>query len=79
LDKIHFDKFIPNFFEKQVNEMVKFLKLCPIFFNLSKETLLKIAIRTEGKKLAIGNSICKATYKTEQINLIRLGNIKVEN
>jgi hypothetical protein len=77
LEKVHFDNNIPFFFEKQVNEMIKFLKLCPIFHNFPKETLLKIAIKTEGKKFSTGNVICKATYKTEQINLIRLGNVKV--
>ena len=77
MDKIHFDKYIPNYFEEQINELLKFLNLCPIFFNMSKETLLKIAIRTESRKLTIGSSICGSTYKTENINLIRSGNIKV--
>jgi CRP-like cAMP-binding protein len=77
LEKIYFDKYIPNFFEKQLNEMLKFLKLCPIFHNFPKEILLKIAIRTEEKKYFTGSVICRATYKTEEINLIRLGNVKV--
>ena len=77
LDKKHFDKYIPNFFESQVNNMLNFLKLCPIFFNLPKETLLKIAIKTEERKYNIRSVILGSTYKTEKINLVRAGNIKV--
>lgn len=77
LEKLSFDKFVPNFFEQQVNDMIEFLKICPIFFNCSKETLLKLAIRSENRKYNSDKLILGKSYKTEYLYLIRRGFVKV--
>lgn len=77
LEKSSFDKYVPNFFEQQVNDLLEFLKICPIFYNCSRETLLKLAIRSETKKYISDSLILGRSYKTEYLYLIRRGFVKV--
>lgn len=78
LEKSSFDKFVPNLFEQQVNDLLEFLKICPIFYNCPRETLLKLAIRSETKKYNMDSLILGKKYKTESIYLIRRGFVKVK-
>jgi len=78
LEKSSFDKHIPNFFEKQVNELLEFLKICPIFYQCSREILLKLAIRSDFQKYNSDREILGKTYKTEYIYLIRSGYVRVK-
>ncbi len=77
LDKAIFDKHIPNYIEQQVNNLLEFLKICPIFYKKSKEILLKLAIRSEIKKYDINKEIIGRSNKTDYIYIIRKGSIKV--
>jgi len=78
LEKSSFDKFVPNLFEKQVNDLIEFLKICPIFYNCTNEILLKLAVRSEIKKYISDSLILGRSYKTECIYLIRRGFVKVK-
>ena len=76
-DKISFDKNIPNYFQIQVNDLLEFLKICPIFYKCSNEILLKLAIRTETKKFNTDKEILGRSNKTENLYIIRSGFVKV--
>ncbi len=78
LEKPSFDKYVvPNFFEQQVYDLIEFLKMCPVFYNCSKETLLKLAIRSKNKKYLSDTLILSKNYKTEYLYFIRKGFVKV--
>jgi hypothetical protein len=78
LEKKYFDKYIKDIFEIEINDIIEFLKICPIFTKVSNETLIKLAIRTEMKKFHRGKYILEKRYKSDHLYLIRRGSVKVK-
>lgn len=77
LEKKYFDKYIKDIFEIEINDIIEFLKICPIFTKVSNETLIKLAIRVEMKKFHRGKPVLEKSYKSDHLYLIRRGSIKV--
>lgn len=77
LEKSSFDKNVHNLFEDQVKDLLEFLKICPIFHNISREILLKLAIRTDSKKFITDKEIIGKRNKSENLYIIRRGTVKV--
>jgi len=50
IDKAPFDKYVKNIFENQLQDQIEFLKICPIFQKIDKDSLIKLGVRTEIKK-----------------------------
>lgn len=79
LEKKYFDMYIKEIFELQMNDLIEFLKLCPIFTKAPKEQLIKLAIRTEVKKLFSSKNVLSKKYKSEYLYIIRRGSVRVIN
>jgi signal-transduction protein with cAMP-binding, CBS, and nucleotidyltransferase domain len=79
LEKKYFDKYIKDIFEIEINDIIDFLKICPIFTKVSNETLIKLAIRTEMKKFHQGKYVLEKRYKSDYMYIIRRGSVKVIN
>lgn len=77
LEKKYFDKYIKEIFELEINDIIEFLKICPIFTKVSNETLIKLAIRVEMKKYHRGKTILEKRYKSDHLYLIRRGSVKI--
>lgn len=78
LEKKYFDQYIKSIFEEQINDLINFLKICPIFTKVPKEQLIKLAIRTEVKKLYSEKHVIKKKYKSDHLYIIRRGSVKVK-
>jgi len=79
LEKKYFDIYIKAVFEEQLNDLIDFMKICPIFTKVPKEQLIKLAIRCEIKKLHSEKTILQKKYKSDHLYIIRRGTVKVKN
>lgn len=77
IEKEPFDKYVKNIFENQLQDQIEFLKICPVFHKIPKESLIKLAVRTERKKFSTGQVILKPDEKSECLYIIRRGTVKV--
>jgi len=77
LEKKLYDQYIKAIFELQINDLIEFLKICPIFTKVPKEKLIKLAIRIEIKKLHSDKSVIQKKYKSDHLYIIRRGSVKV--
>ena len=77
IDKAPFDKYVKNIFENQLQDQIEFLKICPVFHNISKDLLIKLGIRTEVKKYSTGQIILEEGKKCELLFIIRRGTVKI--
>jgi CRP-like cAMP-binding protein len=77
LDKSSFDMYVKDIFENQLKDQIEFMKICPIFHRVSKEMLIKLAIRTERKKFITNQVIINNKTKSEFLYIIRRGSVKV--
>ena len=77
IEKAPFDKYVKNIFENQLQDQIEFLKICPIFQKIDKDSLIKLGVRTEIKKYSTGQVILENNYKVDKIYIIRRGGAKV--
>ncbi len=77
LDKLSFDKYVKDVYENQLQDQIDFIKICPIFHNIPKDILIKIAIRSEIKKFNYNQIILNKDVKPEHLYIIRIGTVKV--
>ena len=77
IDKKPFNRYLKHLFEGQLEDLIEFMELCPIFRDMSKDLLIHLAIRSKVKKFATGQIILKAESKCDYIYIIRRGTVKV--
>ena len=77
IDKAPFDQYVKNIFENQLQDQIEFLKICPVFHNITKDLLIKLGIRTEVKKYSTGQIILEEGKKCEFLFIIRRGTVKI--
>jgi CRP-like cAMP-binding protein len=77
IDKHPFNRYLKHLFEGQLEDQIEFMKLCPIFKDMPKDQLIKLAIRANVKKFATGQTILKTDSKCDSIYIIRRGTVKV--
>jgi cAMP-dependent protein kinase regulator len=79
LDKASFDAYVKDIFDNQLKDQIDFMKICPLFHKTSKDTLIKLGIITERKRLNKGQVLTKIKEKSIWIYIVRRGTIKVDN
>ena len=72
-----FDKYVKNIFENQLQDQIEFLKLCPVFQKIDKDSLIKLGVRAEFKRFATGKGITETNIKCDIIYIILMGVVKV--
>jgi CRP-like cAMP-binding protein len=77
IDKISFDSYVKDIFENQMKDQIDFMKICPIFHRITKETLIKLAITTERKKYNKDQVITRYKFKSDYVYIIRRGTVRV--
>ena len=77
IDKHPFNRYLKHLFEGQLEDLIEFMELCPIFRGMSKDLLIHLGIRAKVKKFATGQIILKAESKCDNIYIIRRGTVKV--
>ncbi len=77
LDKSSFDKYVKDVYENKLQDQIDFIKICPIFHNIPKDILIKLAIRSEIKRFNYNQIIIKKDVKPEHLYIIRIGSVKV--
>ncbi len=77
LEKKYFDQYIKAIFEEQINDLIEFLKICPIFAKVPNEKLIKLAIRVEVNKLHCEKYVLEKKNKSDHLFIIRRGSVKV--
>jgi CRP-like cAMP-binding protein len=77
LDKTSFDLYVKDIFENQMKDQIDFMKICPIFTNITKAVMIKLAITTDRKKINKNQIITKIKNKSDFIYIIRRGTVKV--
>ena len=77
IDKHPFNRYLKHLFEGQLEDLIEFMELCPIFRDMPKDLLIHLAIRSNVKKYATGQIILKPESKCDNIYLIRRGTVKV--
>ena len=77
INKVPFDKYVKNIFENQLQDQIEFLKLCPMFQKIDKDSLIKLGVRAEFKRFATGKGITETNRKCDIIYIILMGVVKV--
>ena len=77
IDRNPFNRYLKHLFEGQLEDLIEFMELCPIFRDMPKDLLIHLAIRSNVKKFATGQIILKPESKCDNIYLIRRGTVKV--
>ena len=77
INKVPFDKYVKNIFENQLQDQIEFLKLCPVFQKIDKDSLIKLGVRAEFKRFATGKGITETNRKCDIIYIILMGVVKV--
>ena len=77
INKVPFDKYVKNIFENQLQDQIEFLKLCPVFQKIDKDSLIKLGVRAEFKRFATGKGITETNIKCDIIYIILMGVVKV--
>ena len=77
INKMPFDKYVKNIFENQLQDQIEFLKLCPVFQKIDKDSLIKLGVRAEFKRFATGKGITETNRKCDIIYIILMGVVKV--
>ncbi len=77
LDKTNFDIYVKDIFENQLKDQIDFMHICPIFHNVKKEILIKLAIRTKIFKKKKDEIIIPSKNRCEKLFLIRRGTVNV--
>ena len=77
INKVPFDKYVKNIFENQLQDQIGFLKLCPVFQKIDKDSLIKLGVRAEFKRFATGKGITETNRKCDIIYIILMGVVKV--
>lgn len=77
IDKNSFDYYVKDIFDNQLKDEIDFMKICPLFHRISKDFLIKLAIRTEIIKFSTNKTILDINNISNNIYLIRRGNVKV--
>lgn len=77
IDKASFDTYVKDIFDNQLKDQIDFMKICPIFHKIPKETLIKLAITTERKKFITNQVILKSKNKSDNLYIVRRGTVKV--
>ncbi len=77
LDKISFDSYVKDIFDNQLKDQIDFMKICPLFHKITKDTLIKLGITTERKRLNLGQVFLKLKTKSDWIYIVRGGTLKV--
>ncbi len=67
IDRHPFNRYLKHLFEGQLEDLIEFMELCPIFRDMSKDLLIHLAIRSKVKKFATGQIILKAESKCDYI------------
>ena len=77
IDRNPFNRYLKHLFEGQLEDLIEFMELCPIFRDMPKDLLIHLAIRSNVKKFTTGQIILKPESKCDNIYLIRRGTVKV--
>ena len=77
INKVPFDKYVKNIFENQLQDQIEFLKLCPVFQKIDKDSLIKLGVRAEFKRFATGKGITETNRKCDIIYIILMDVVKV--
>ena len=77
IDRNPFNRYLKYLFEGQLEDLIEFMELCPIFRDMPKDLLIHLAIRSNVKKFVTGQIILKPESKCDNIYLIRRGTVKV--
>lgn len=77
IEKDDFDKYVRDIFDNMLKDQLDFMKICPIFKGINKETLIELGIRTERKKYITNTEILPKKFKTDSLYIIRRGVVKV--
>jgi len=77
IDKPNFDAYVRDIFDNMLKDQLDFMKICPIFKGIKKETLIELGIRTERKKYITNSEILSKKFKTDSLFIIRRGVVKV--
>ena len=77
INKVPFDKYVKNIFENQLQDQIEFLKLCPVFQKIDKDSLIKLSVIAEFKRFATGKGITETNRKCDIIYIILMGVVKV--
>ena len=77
IDRNPFNRYLKHLFEGQLEDLIEFMELCPIFRDMPKDLLIHLAIRSNVKKFVTGQIILKPESKCDNIYLIRRGTVKV--
>jgi signal-transduction protein with cAMP-binding, CBS, and nucleotidyltransferase domain len=79
IDKVSFDSYVRDIFDNMLKDQLDFMKICPIFKGIKKETLIELGIRTERKKFITNSEILPRKFKADTLYIIRRGVVKVLN
>ena len=77
IDKVPFDKYVKNIFENQLQDQIEFLKICPVFQKIDKDSLIKLGVRADIKRFSTGQKITEKNRKCDIVFIIRRGGVKV--
>jgi len=77
IDKVSFDSYVRDIFDNMLKDQLDFMKICPIFKGIKKETLIELGIRTERKKFITNSEILQRKFKADTLYIIRRGVVKV--
>jgi len=63
IDKQNFDTYVKDIFDNMLKDQIDFMKICPIFHGIPKETLIELGIRTVREKFITNEVILNKSLK----------------